>query len=204
MELLVSELETRAVYQLLSGCVVPRPIAWVTSVGPDGRVNAAPFSCYTFISSAPPLVAISCGRKAGISKDTAANANAMHEFVLNVVDEDLIVPMHKSSAEFPSSVSEIEALEISTLPSRMVAPPRISKAPVSLECRVQQILEFGRLRTQLLIGEVLVFHVRDDLYKNGKIATAEMRPLARLGGPFYARLGEIIRMDPVAEYHYSR
>ena len=204
MELLVSELQTRSVYQLLSGCVVPRPIAWVTSVSPEGRVNAAPFSCYTFISSAPPLLAISCGRKAGIIKDTIANAEATQEFVLNVVDEDLIVPMHKSSAEFPSSMSEIEALDIATVPSRMVAVPRIAKAPVSLECRVQQILEFGTLKTQLLIGEVLVFHVRDDLYQDGKIATANLRPLARLGGPFYARLGEIIRMEPVAEYHYSR
>ena len=124
--------------------------------------------------------------------------------MLNVVDEDLIVPMHKSSAEFPSSVSEIEALDIATVPSRMVTVPRIAKSPVSLECRVQQILEFGTLKTQLLIGEVLVFHVRDDLYQDGKIATAKLRPLARLGGPFYARLGEIIRMEPVADYHYSR
>jgi flavin reductase (DIM6/NTAB) family NADH-FMN oxidoreductase RutF len=205
MEIAVAELEPQAVYRLMIGAVVPRPIAWLTSTGESGAVNAAPFSCYTFISTVPPMVAISCGRKNGVSKDSVVNATRTGDFVLNVVSEDLLAPMHRSSAEFPPDVSEIDALDIPVEASRLVGTPRIARAPVSLECRTRQVLEFGELRTQLLIGEVVMFHIREDCYRDGRIETAMLKPLARLGGPYYARLGEILHMAPVAEYfHYTK
>jgi flavin reductase (DIM6/NTAB) family NADH-FMN oxidoreductase RutF len=203
MEIAVAALDPKDIYRLMIGAVVPRPIAWITSCGEDGKVNAAPFSCYTFVSSVPPMVAISCGRKHGTPKDTVANAIAAGEFVLNVVSEEMLAPMHRSSAEFPPDVSEVDALGIAVEPGRLVQAPRVVGAPVSLECRTEQVLEFGQLRTQLLIGEVVMFHVRDDCYRDGRIETAAVKPLARLGGPYYARLGEILHMTPVAEYfHY--
>lgn len=202
MEIEVAELEPKDIYRLMIGTVVPRPIAWLTSINRSGAVNAAPFSCYTFISTVPPLVAISCGRKDGVSKDTVVNATSTGDFVLNVVSEDLIAPMHRSSAEFPPHVSEVDALDIPVESGRRVRTPRIARAPVSLECRTHQVLEFGDLRTQLLIGEVVMFHVRDDCYCDGRIETGALKPLARLGGPYYARLGEILHMAPVAEYFH--
>jgi flavin reductase (DIM6/NTAB) family NADH-FMN oxidoreductase RutF len=203
MEIAVEDLQPNDVYRLLIGSVVPRPIAWITSLRGDGKINAAPFSCYTFVSTVPPLVAISCGRKHGVVKDTVANSVEAGEFVLNVVSEDMLAPMHRSSAEFPSEISEVEALGIAVELGRKLRTPRIAAAPVSLECRTQQVLEFGTLRTQLLIGEVVLFHVRDDCYRAGRIDTAAVKPLARLGGPFYARLGETLHMTPAAEYfHY--
>jgi flavin reductase (DIM6/NTAB) family NADH-FMN oxidoreductase RutF len=202
MEIAVEKLEPNDVYRLMIGSVVPRPIAWITSRREDGKINAAPFSCYTFVSTVPPLVAISCGRKHGVIKDTVANAVESGEFVLNVVSEELLVPMHQSSAEFPPEVSEIETLGVAVEPGRKVRTPRVANAPVSLECRTQQVLEFGALRTQLLVGEVVLFHVRDDCYRGGRIDTAAVKPLARLGGPYYARLGEILHMTPAADYFH--
>jgi flavin reductase (DIM6/NTAB) family NADH-FMN oxidoreductase RutF len=203
MDFAVAALEPNETYRLLIGSVVPRPIAWVTSLRADGVVNAAPFSCYTFVSSVPPMVAISCGRKNGVVKDTVANARAAGEFVVNVVSEELLEPMHLSSAEFPPDASEVAALGIPVEPSRMVRPPRIAAAPVSLECRTHDVLEFGRLRTQLLIGEVVMFRVRDDCLRGGRIDTAALKPLARLGGPYYARLGETLHIAPVADYFHD-
>jgi polar amino acid transport system permease protein len=202
MEIAVDALEPNEVYRLLIGSVVPRPIAWITSRGADGRINAAPFSCYTFVSTVPPLVAISCGRKHGVIKDTVANAVEAGEFVLNVVSEEMLAPMHQSSAEFPAEISEVEALGIAIEPGWKIGTPRVAGAPASLECRTHQVLEFGALRTQLLVGEVVLFHVRDDCYRDGRIETAAVKPLARLGGPYYARLGEVLHMTPAAEYFH--
>jgi flavin reductase (DIM6/NTAB) family NADH-FMN oxidoreductase RutF len=184
-------------YKLLVGIVVPRPIAWVATRHEDGRVNLAPFSCYTFVSSDPPMVAVSVGRRGGVPKDTARNAQRTGEFVVNVVSETLVEPMHLSSAEHPADASEAEIHGVALAPSVTMATPRIEAAPIALECRLDQVIAFGRLKTDLLIGEVMLFRIADGLYRDGKIDSIGMRPLARLGGPNYARLGEIITMPVV-------
>jgi len=184
-------------YKLLVGIVVPRPIAWVATRHEDGRVNLAPFSCYTFVSSDPPMVAVSVGRRGGMPKDTARNAQRTGEFVVNVVSETLVEPMHLSSAEHPADASEAEIHGVALAPSVTMATPRIEAAPIALECRLDQVIAFGRLKTDLLIGEVMLFRIADGLYRDGKIDSIGMRPLARLGGPNYARLGEIITMPVV-------
>lgn len=186
-----------AIYKLLVGAVVPRPIAWVTTLNDAGKVNAAPFSCYTFVSSQPPLVAVSMGRVRGGAKDSSRNAVARGEFVVNVAQSSQAKELHLSSTEHPPEVSETELLGIATAPSIKVSTPRIAEAPVAMECRYVQTIEFGELRAQLVIGEVLHMHVRDDLYRDGKIDSVALDPLGRLGGPRYATLGEILTLPSV-------
>jgi flavin reductase (DIM6/NTAB) family NADH-FMN oxidoreductase RutF len=194
MEIDATTLSEEAAYKLMIGSVVPRPIAWLTTISPDGVVNAAPFSAYTMICIRPPTVLVNCARRDGASKDTARNAEASGDFVLNVVSEDLAGVMHQTSAAYPAGVSETDALGIAVAPSRLVRPPRIAAAPISLECRLRQILEIGHDHDQNLIGEVVMFHIADAIYAGGKIDQAKLRPLARLGGPLYAKLGEFISM----------
>jgi flavin reductase (DIM6/NTAB) family NADH-FMN oxidoreductase RutF len=199
IEIEAEALSAPAAYKLLVGIVVPRPIAWVSTVDESGRVNLAPFSCYTFVSNDPPMVAVSVGRRDGTPKDTARNARQCGEFVVNVVDEALVSPMHLSSAEHPPGQSEADHLGIALAPSGTVRPPRVATAPVAMECRLEQIFEFGNLRSQLLVGRIARFCIAEHLYRDGKVDTLALKPLARLGGPNYARLGEILTMPVVGE-----
>jgi flavin reductase (DIM6/NTAB) family NADH-FMN oxidoreductase RutF len=186
-------------YRLITGIVVPRPVAWVTTLSSTGSVNLAPFSAFTFVSPKPPMLAISVGRKAGIYKDTARNILATEEFVVHIADQPLLEPLHLSSTEHPPDVSEVQMLGLDTHPSTHIKPPRLTAAPIAMECRLRHCIEFGETRTRLLVGEVLLFHFRDGLLNNGKIETKELNPVCRLGGPRYATLGDIVTMQPVAQ-----
>jgi flavin reductase (DIM6/NTAB) family NADH-FMN oxidoreductase RutF len=123
-------------YAVLVALVTPRPIAWVTTVNPEGVVNAAPFSFFNVLGSRPPIVGICPGdRDDGTPKDTARNIRLTHEFVVNLVDEDLAEPMNRTAASVPYGTSELEALGLSTRASAVIRPPRIAEAPASLECK---------------------------------------------------------------------
>lgn len=184
-------------YRLLTGIVVPRPIAWVTSMSRTGSVNLAPFSAFTFVSPKPPMLAISIGRKFGVYKDTARNILEREEYVVHIADSSLMTAVHESSAEHPPEVSEVEVLGLATITSDHIAVPRLEAAPIAMECRFRQCLEFGETRSRLIVGEVLAFHIKDDLLNNGKIETESLDPIARIAGPRYARLGEIITLKSV-------
>jgi flavin reductase (DIM6/NTAB) family NADH-FMN oxidoreductase RutF len=190
-------LDAETAYRLITGVVVPRPIAWVTSLSNSGVVNLAPFSAFTFVSPKPPMLAISVGRKGGIYKDTAQNILNNEEYVVHIADSSLMTAVHESSTEHPPDVSEVEELRLSTLPGERIKVPRLAAAPVAMECRFRQCLEFGETRSRLIVGEVLVFHIRDGLLQNGKIETKALDPIARIAGPRYAKLGEIITLKPV-------
>ncbi|MBR1245395.1 flavin reductase family protein [Bradyrhizobium sp. AUGA SZCCT0169] len=192
-----SDLDAERAYRLITGIVVPRPIAWVTSASSGGTVNLAPFSAFTFVSPKPPMLAISVGRKAGIYKDTAHNILGNEEYVVHIADSSLMIAVHESSTEHPPDVSEVEELQLETLPSERIKVPRLAAAPIAMECRFRQCLEFGETRSRLIVGEVLAFHIRDGLLQNGKIETEALDPIARIGGPRYARLGEIVTLKPV-------
>jgi flavin reductase (DIM6/NTAB) family NADH-FMN oxidoreductase RutF len=194
MEFISSELTEDAAYKLLIGSVVPRAIAWITSLSATGQVNAAPFSGFTFVSSKPPMIAVSIGRRQGALKDTAANILREREFVVNIADLALIEALHRSSFEFSADISEVEQLKLRVLPSHEIKTPRLGDAPVNMECRLHDVIEFGDLRTQLFVGEVRRFHVRDGICRDGKIDSVKLNPIARLGGPNYAKLGEIITL----------
>ena len=190
-------LDAETAYRLLTGVVVPRPIAWVTSLSGSGVVNLAPFSAFMFVSPKPPMLAISVGRKGGIYKDTAQNILNNEQYVVHIADSSLMNAVHESSTEHPSDVSEVDELGLATLPGERIKVPRLAAAPIAMECRFRQCLEFGETRSRLIIGEVLVFHIRDGLLNNGKIETEALDPIARIAGPRYARLGEITTLKPV-------
>ena len=190
-------LDPETAYRLITGVVVPRPIAWVTSLSGDGILNLAPFSAFTFVSPKPPMLAISVGRKGKTYKDTAQNILNNEEYVVHIADSTLMNAVHESSTEHPPDVSEVEELRLSTLPGERTKVPRLAAAPIAMECRFRQCLEFGETRSRLIVGEVLVFHIRDGLLNNGKIETEALDPIARIAGPRYARLGEIVTLKPV-------
>jgi flavin reductase (DIM6/NTAB) family NADH-FMN oxidoreductase RutF len=190
-------LDPETAYRLITGVVVPRPIAWVTSLSSGGTLNLAPFSAFTFVAPKPPMLAISVGRKGKIYKDTAQNILNNEEYVVHIADSSLMNAVHESSTEHPPDVSEVEELRLSTLPGERIKVARLASAPIAMECRFRQCLEFGETRSRLIVGEVLVFHIRDGLLNNGKIETEALDPIARIAGPRYAKLGDIVTLKPV-------
>ena len=192
-----SDLGAERIYRLMTGIVVPRPIAWVTSLSRNGVLNLAPFSAFTFVSQKPPMLAISVGRKGADYKDTAHNILDTEEYVIHIADAPLMNAVHESSVEHPPEVSEVEQLGLETAPCEHIKVPRLVAAPVAMECRFRQCLEFGDERSRLIVGEVVMFHIRDSLIANGKIETEALDPIARIGGPRYARLGEIVTLRTV-------
>ncbi len=199
VQLNASELPPDAAYKLLSGIVVPRPIAWITTLSETGVVNLAPFSCYTFVANQPPMIGVTMGRKAGRRKDSATNIMARGDYVVNIGDVTQVEQIHLSSAEHPPDVSEADLLGLATAPSTFIATPRLSDVPVSMECRLRQIVPFGDGGSEFVVGEVLCFHIRDGLLRGGKIDTHELNPVCRLGGPNYATLGELLTLQVVAQ-----
>lgn len=186
-------------YRLMTGVVVPRPIAWVTSLSTDDVVNLAPFSCFTFVSNKPPMVGVNVGRIAGARKDTGTNIHARGSFVVNIPDDTMTEAVHQSAVEHPADVSEAELLGLELVASDHVPVPRLRDTPISLECRLHQAIAFGETGSEFVVGEVLAFHLRDGLFTDGKIDSAELQPLARLAGPSYASLGRITTLPPVGQ-----
>ena len=196
MEIAASELAGLGAYKLLTGCVVPRPIAWITSVSGAGVVNLAPFSCYTIACTDPPMLGVSIGPRGKGLKDTSRNILESREFVVNIATAEQVELVHASSAEAEPGVSEAEALGLELLPSTVIRTPRLAISPIQLECRYDRHLVMNDHGDLFIFGEVLRFHVRDDLIADGKIRTDTLSPLARLAGPNYASLGPTITMAP--------
>ncbi|MFF5989940.1 flavin reductase family protein [Prauserella flavalba] len=186
-------------YRLLTGVVVPRPIAWVTTLSGDGVVNLAPFSCFTFVSNAPPMLGVNVGRKAGHRKDTGRNIHDRGEYVVHIPDESMVEAVHLSAVEHPPDTSEVDVLGLDTASCDVVAVPRLARAAIALECRLHSATEYGRTGAEFIVGEVMAFHVRDGLLHNGKIDTLALAPIARLGGPNYAGLGSVTTMTAIGQ-----
>jgi flavin reductase (DIM6/NTAB) family NADH-FMN oxidoreductase RutF len=183
MQLNLSELSPGKRYFVLSSLVVPRPIAWVTTLNEDGSVNAAPFSYFQLLGQEPPLIVLGIGRRNdGSAKDSFRNIRRSKEFVINLVTEENAEQMNLSSTEFPAGVSETEALGLKTEPSAIVKPPRLAIAPAQLEGREIQTLLIGN--NQVVMGELLVVHVRDEFIDAAslRVRTEEMHMIGRLQG----------------------
>ena len=191
MRILGADLDPPQAYRLLTGVVVPRPIAWVATRSAAGVLNVAPFSTFTYVSTKPPMVGFNVGRRTGRRKDTANNIFATGEFVVHVVDESLLEPMHESACEHPPEVSEPQLLGLESTPSDFISVPRLVAPRIALECRLHQAIPFGATGAEFLVGEVLAFHIRDDLITDGKIDSTALNPVCRLAGPRYATLGQV-------------
>lgn len=183
-------------YALLASLVTPRPIAWVTTLGPDGVVNLAPFSFFNVLGASPPIVGFCPGdRDDGTPKDTARNIRRMHEFVVNLVDETVAEAMNKTAASLSYGVSELTGAGLTTKASSVVRPPRIAEAPASLECVEWGTLQIGDNR--LVIGLVKRVHVRDELFDPAtlRIRTERLRVIGRMASPnWYCRTQDRFEM----------
>lgn len=182
-------------YKLMTGLIVPRPIALVTTVNAQGVVNAAPFSLFNMIGEEPPLVLISLNRSAaGSLKDTAVNILANEQFVVHIADEAMAQAMHDCGTALPPEQSEIDLVGLTTTPSSAVAPPRIAEAPVAFECQLAEKMETES--RHIFIGRVLRLHARDGLLDMEKhhVRLDDYFPVARFGSDLYVRTRDRFKM----------
>jgi flavin reductase (DIM6/NTAB) family NADH-FMN oxidoreductase RutF len=207
VELDPEKVKADAVYKLLIGCVVPRPIAWVSTVDAGGVRNVAPFSFFMAITGDPPTIAFSSSVRATgaekTKKDTLRNVETTGSFVVNVVDDALAEQMNLTSGEYPPEVDEFELAGLDAAPCVKVPAPRVASAPVSMECRLVQTIPVGNAPHHLVIGEIVYFHVRDDVYdpKTGRLDMHRLRPVGRLAGNLYSHIHDIFEMKrPVDNY----
>jgi flavin reductase (DIM6/NTAB) family NADH-FMN oxidoreductase RutF len=178
---------------LINGLIYPRPIAWVSTIGPDGTRNLAPFSFFNAFSFNPPTVGVSPGSRQGIPKDTLANVRATGEFVINLVSASLADTANATSAELAPDVDEWHLAGVTPAASETVAPARVKQAPAALECRVHQIIELGadEPSNSLVIGRVLRVHVLDHALDDQYLPHPEALDLVgRMGGDLWARTGQ--------------
>ncbi|MFD4668119.1 flavin reductase family protein [Lentzea sp. NPDC058450] len=189
LELAPADWSVGDVYHVLTALVVPRPIAWVSTVGADGVPNVAPHSYFNLVSHDPPHVAFSTTAV----RDTLTNLRARPEFVVNVVTMDLVEPMNLTSADFPPEQDEFRWAGLTAVESRTVGVPRVGEAKAHLECRVVHELAVGT--ATLVIGEVLHLHVDPEVWRDGRVDPRLLDPVCRLAGSGYAALGDVFRLD---------
>ncbi|HEY9639564.1 MAG TPA: flavin reductase family protein [Coleofasciculaceae cyanobacterium] len=195
-----AEMADPAPYHLLTSIVAPRPIAWVSTLSAAGIPNLAPYSFFNAVAGFPPTIMFSVAsrRKQPTEKDTLRNVKAIDEFVCHVVDEALATAMIQTAVEVPYGVNEFEMANLETVPSVDVRPLRIAKAAVAMECKVTQIVPVAGATNVMVLGKVLRFHVREDLYRPelGLVDTRLMQPITRLGGPVeYTKIGELFFLE---------
>lgn len=191
----------KTVYKLLIGSVVPRPIAWVSSVDDTGRRNLAPFSFFTVGSANPPhlvFTSMTRGTDSG-QKDTLHNIRATGQFVVNVATEATADAMNLTSGEYPSHIDEFDLARLTVQPSVAVRPPRVAESPVHYECVLAHLLPLGDEgvpgAATLVVGRVVHIHVADDLLLGGdKIDLAKLKPIGRLAGTSYTRVTDLFDM----------
>lgn len=187
-----AERDRRDNYRTLSSVVIPRPIAFVSTISADGAPNLAPFSFFNAIGANPPAVMFSpCKKRDGTSKDTVVNLRAVGEFVVNVVPHGIRQEMSETSYPFPPEVDEFKEAGFTPMPSRLVRPTRVAQSPVHMECKLLQIIPVGEgpVSAEVCIGEVLCFHVADDyLLSDGTVDVEKLDLVGRLGGNGYSTL----------------
>jgi len=176
-------------YSFLNAIIVPRPIAFITTQGKNGIVNAAPFSYFNAVCSQPTILSISIERRKGHRKDTAINIFSTKEFVVNMCSVHLAKAVSQASKDFPPEVSEIDLTGLSLVPSQKILVPRIANSPIQMECRLKQSIEIEGSLCDLILGEVLKIHVHKTILNDkGHIDFEKLNPLARLAGTTYAQL----------------
>jgi len=183
------------IYKILTGTVIPRPIGWVSSISESGLPNLAPFSFFNAVGEDPPHIMFSTVRSGNTNKDTLNNVLATKQFVVNMATEDLVDAMNATSVNLPPDGNEFEYAGLTAIASDIVAAPRVKESPVSFECELvhhYSLEEHKDGGATIMIGRIVMFHVDDSiLLDNYKINQDAYRPVARLAGANYAKLGEI-------------
>ena len=188
-------------HNLMIGSIVPRPIAFVSTLSKDGLENLAPFSYFNGICSNPPSIMFCPARRGydGKTKDTLNNIRDTEEFAVNIVSEDFAEQMVSTSTDFEPEVNEFEVSGLTPEPCQKIAPPKVAEAKISFECKLNQIVPVGNEGPGggfVIIGTIVLFHIDDDVYEDGYINLEKLRPIGRLAGNMYTRTTdklEIIR-----------
>ena len=196
-----SKISFTEVHKLMIGSIVPRPIAFVSTLSKNGKNNIAPFSYFNGVCSRPPTIMFAPARRGwdGKEKDTLINIRDNNQFVINIVSESFAEQMVMCSTDFDSDVDEFEVSGLNPEPSNKVSPPRLLESKISYECELNQIVEIGEGDAGsgfIVIGTIVLFHIDDDVYDNGHILLDKLEPLGRLAGNQYTRPNnnlEIIR-----------
>ena len=186
-------------HKLMIGSIVPRPIAFVSTRSKDGKNNVAPFSYFNGVCSKPPTIMFAPARRGwdGEEKDTLINIRDTEEFVVNIVSEPFAEKMVLCSTDFDSDVDEFGMSGLTPVTSQKVAPPRVGESKVSFECKLNQIVEIGDGTAGsgfVVIGSIVLFHIDDDVYDNGRILLDKLQPLGRLAGNWYTRTTDILKI----------
>ncbi len=186
------EIERHEIYRLLTGAVVPRPIGWASTLNSKGVTNLAPFSFFTVVCVAPPMISLTIARNPdGTEKHTLKNAKEMQEFCFNVVTTDLWKEMVDSANGISEEDSEFDTTGLTAIPSVKIKSPRVKEAPIHFECKLHQVIELGPNKHPLCIGEVVHFHVDPECMNGNYIDVKKLDPVGRLNGFYYSTLGEI-------------
>jgi flavin reductase (DIM6/NTAB) family NADH-FMN oxidoreductase RutF len=180
-----------SVYKLLIGSVVPRPIAFVSTVSPEGAFNVAPFSFFTVASSNPPALVFTVGHRATPDprKDTLRNITTAREFVVNIVSEEFGPKMNICAGDYPPEVDEFQLSGLTPIPSDLVKAPRVAESHVNMECRLLYTIAMSGLVNggNLVLGEVVRFHIDDAYFNNYRIDQDKLRAIGRMAGNSYTR-----------------
>lgn len=185
-------------YKLLTGSIIPRPIAFVTTLSADGVLNGAPFSYFNVVSSHPPMISLSIQRSGGKRKDTAENIIKNQEFVVHMVDEQNVEKVNQTAASIPSQASEIELAGIERVESDKISVPGVKQAKIRMECKLEHALEIGEgdvVGCDFIIGKVIQFHIEEAIYEKGKIEPKGLAAVSRLAGANYAKIGDIFEIE---------
>jgi flavin reductase (DIM6/NTAB) family NADH-FMN oxidoreductase RutF len=177
-------------YSLLTGAIVPRPIAWVSTTSADGIDNIAPFSFFNGFGANPVILGFSPMSTSDLpQKDTLANVRATGDFVINIATEATLPQMDTTGRVYPPDVDEFTVTGLTPVPSRVVSAPRIGESPISFECKLFKLVPLGEGdgSATLVLGRAVHLHVADHVLRDGKISADLLHPVARMGGPFYAR-----------------
>lgn len=183
-------------YKILASLITPRPIAWITTLNPDGSVNAAPFSFFNVFGSKPPMVAFAPGdREPGVPKDTARNIRQNGEFVINLVDATVAEAMNQTAASLPYGQSELASTELTLVSGDSIGVPHLGECPASLECVKHSIIEIGSNR--LVIGIVQKVHVREGIFdpESLHLDVSAYQPIGRMASPnWYCQTDQLFEM----------
>ncbi|WP_459500888.1 flavin reductase family protein [Bacillus sp. C1] len=185
-------------YKFLIGSIIPRPIAFVTTISRDRILNGAPFSYFNIVSSNPPMISLAIQRSEGRQKDTAKNILDSKEFVVHIVDEENVEMVNKTAANLPSNQSEIELANFTTVESEKISALGVQEAKIRLECVLEHSLELGGSDSpgcDLIIGKVVQFHVENEIYEKERIDPKGLAAVSRLAGHNYAKIGEIFSIE---------